>query len=47
MGFGVELRADGQPEQARAAFQRARELGGLTPQLTAFVDQQLRELKLQ
>jgi len=45
MGFGVELRADGRPEQARAAFRRARELGGLTPQLVAFVDQQLRELK--
>lgn len=45
MGLGVELRADGRLEEARAAFQRARELGGLTPQLVTFVGQQLRELK--
>ena len=45
MGLGVELRADNRPGDARAAFQRARELGGLSPQLASFVDQQLRELK--
>jgi MSHA biogenesis protein MshN len=45
MGLGVELRADNRPAEARAAFQRAHELGGLSPQLASFVDQQLRELK--
>jgi len=45
MGLGVELRADNRAGDARAAFQRARELGGLNPQLASFVDQQLRELK--
>jgi MSHA biogenesis protein MshN len=45
MGMGVALRADNRPEEARAAFQRARELGGLNPQLASFVEQQLRELK--
>jgi MSHA biogenesis protein MshN len=45
MGLGVELRADNRPGDARVAFQRARELGGLNPQLASFVDQQLRELK--
>jgi MSHA biogenesis protein MshN len=45
MGLGVELRADNRPAEARAAFQRARELGGLNPRLASFVDQQLRELK--
>jgi len=39
------LRADNRPAEARAAFQRARELGGLNPRLASFVDQQLRELK--
>jgi hypothetical protein len=41
----VELRADKRPEEARAAFQRARDLGGLNAQLASFVDQQLKELK--
>jgi len=45
MGLGVTLRADNRPEEARTAFRRARELGGLNPQLASFVDQQLRELK--
>jgi MSHA biogenesis protein MshN len=45
MGLGVELRADNRNAEARAAFQRARELGGLNAQLTAFLDQQLRELQ--
>jgi len=45
MGLGVELRADNRNAEARAAFQRARELGGLNAQLTAYLDQQLRELQ--
>jgi MSHA biogenesis protein MshN len=45
MGLGVELRADNRNTEARAAFQRARELGGLNAQLTAYLDQQLRELQ--
>jgi MSHA biogenesis protein MshN len=45
MGLGVELRADNRNIEARAAFQRARELGGLNAQLTAYLDQQLRELQ--
>jgi len=45
MGLGVELRADNRGAEARAAFQRARELGGLNAQLTAYLDQQLRELQ--
>jgi MSHA biogenesis protein MshN len=45
MGLGVELRADTRNAEARAAFQRAREIGGLNAQLTAFLDQQLRELQ--
>jgi MSHA biogenesis protein MshN len=45
MGLGVELRADNRASEARVAFQRARELGGLNPQLASFVDQQLSELR--
>jgi MSHA biogenesis protein MshN len=45
MGLGVELRADNRNAEARTAFQRARELGGLNAQLTSYLDQQLRELQ--
>lgn len=45
LGLGMELRADGRNKEARAAFARARELGGLNPQLAAYLDQQLRELQ--
>jgi Flp pilus assembly protein TadD len=45
MGLGVELRSDNRSSEARVAFQRARELGGLNPQLASFVDQQLTELR--
>lgn len=45
MGLGIELRTDNRPAEARAAFQQARELGGLSPQLAGFVEQQLRELR--
>lgn len=46
MGLGVALRADNRSEEARTAFQRAHELGGLNPQLASFVEQQLHELKM-
>jgi MSHA biogenesis protein MshN len=45
MGLGMELRADGRSAEARAAFQRAQEVGGLNGQLAGFVEQQLRELR--
>jgi MSHA biogenesis protein MshN len=45
MGLGMELRADKRPTEARAAFQRAQEVGGLNAQLAGFVEQQLRELQ--
>jgi MSHA biogenesis protein MshN len=45
MGLGVELRTENRNPEARAAFQRARELGGLNPQLVSYLDQQLHELE--
>ena len=42
VGLGISLRATGQDAQAAEAFQRARGTGLLSPELTAFVDQQLR-----
>jgi MSHA biogenesis protein MshN len=45
LGLGVELRSENRNAEARAAFQRARELGGLNAQLTSYLDQQLRELQ--
>ncbi len=45
MGLGLALRADGQPREALAAFERARELKTLNPDLQAYVERQIRELK--
>jgi len=45
LGMGVELKADQRPAEARAAFQRARDVGGLNSQLASFVDQQLSQLR--
>ncbi len=45
MGLGLALRADGQPKEALAAFERARDLKALNPDLQAFVERQIRELK--
>lgn len=45
LGLGVELKADHRPTEARAAFQRARDVGGMSSQLASFVDQQLTELR--
>ncbi|MCC7546767.1 MAG: tetratricopeptide repeat protein [Burkholderiales bacterium] len=45
MGRGMALRADGQRAPALAAFQRASQMQGLSPELRAFVERQIRELQ--
>lgn len=45
MGLGLALRADGRPQEALTAFQRARDLKTLNPDLQAFVERQIRELR--
>jgi hypothetical protein len=45
MGLGLALRADGRPQEALAAFERARDLRTLNPDLQAYVERQVRELK--
>lgn len=45
VGIGISLEQVGKRQDALAAFQRARDTGQLTPQLTGFVDQRLAELK--
>ena len=45
VGVGISLEQIGKHQDALAAFQRARDTGKLTPQLTSFVDQRLAELK--
>lgn len=44
MGLGIALQADNQPAQARAAFERAKSLQTLSPQLQAFVERKLVQL---
>ena len=44
MGLGIALQADNQPAQARAAFERAKGLQTLSPQLQAFVERKLVQL---
>lgn len=44
MGLGIAQQADNQPAQARAAFERARGLQTLSPQLQAFVERKLVQL---
>ena len=44
MGLGIALQADNQPAQARAAFERAKSLQTLSPQLQAFVERKLLQL---
>ena len=44
MGLGIALQADSQPVQARAAFERAKGLQTLSPQLQAFVERKLVQL---
>jgi MSHA biogenesis protein MshN len=45
MGLGLALRADGRPQEALAAFQRARDLKTLNADLQAFVERQIREIR--
>lgn len=45
MGRGMALRAEGERAEALAAFQRARRMPGLSPDLQAFVERQIRELQ--
>jgi MSHA biogenesis protein MshN len=45
IGVGISLQAQGNANDAIAAFQRARDTGQLTPQLKQFVEQRLRQLK--
>jgi MSHA biogenesis protein MshN len=45
MGLGLALRADGRAQEALAAFERARDLKTLNPDLQAYVEQQIRELE--
>ena len=44
MGLGIALQADNQPAQARVAFERAKGLQTLSPQLQAFVERKLVQL---
>ena len=44
MGLGIALQADNHPAQARQAFERAKGLQTLSPQLQAFVDRKLVQL---
>lgn len=44
MGLGISLEAENRLAEARDAFQRARDSHSLNPELTAFVDQRLRQM---
>jgi MSHA biogenesis protein MshN len=44
MGLGISLQADNHPAQARQAFERAKSLQTLSPQLQAFVERKLVQL---
>lgn len=44
LGMGISLEADDRPVEARAAYERAMATGALTDELSAFVDQKLRQL---
>ena len=45
VGIGISLQVQGKLNDATAAFQRARDTGQLTPQLTQFVESRLRQIK--
>ena len=45
MGLGLALRAEGRGAEALAAFERARAPKSLSPELQAFVERQVRELR--
>jgi len=44
MGLGLSLASEGRNEEARDAFNRARESGTLSPELRLYVEQRLRQL---
>jgi MSHA biogenesis protein MshN len=46
-GMGVSLDADGRPTEALDAFRSARSAGNLSPELAAFVDQRIAQLRVQ
>ncbi len=46
VGIGISLQTQGQFNDATAAYQRARDTGQLTPQLTQFVESRLKQIKL-
>lgn len=45
VGLGISLQAQDKVADAREAFERARQSGQLSPELSAFVDQRLKQLK--
>jgi MSHA biogenesis protein MshN len=45
VGLGISQQALAQPKDALESFRRARGAGNLTPELTAFVDQRIRQLQ--
>ena len=45
VGLGISLQADNRPAEALDAFGRAKPAGGLSPELEAFVDQRLGQLR--
>lgn len=45
MGIGISLQAEQQKAAAREAFSRARGIGGLSPELQAFVEQRISQLQ--
>ena len=45
MGYGISLQAENRPTDARSAFVHARDTERLTPELRAFVEQKINQLK--
>jgi len=45
MGLGISFQADSRPAEAREAFSRAKESNSLSPELLAFVEAKLRQLR--
>jgi MSHA biogenesis protein MshN len=45
MGMGISLQAENRSAEALDAFRRARAVGGLSPDLLAFVDQRVKQLQ--
>ena len=45
MGLGISLQADKRSAEALDAFRRAKSVGGLSPDLVAFVDQRMKQLQ--